>query len=109
MGDRVVWLVRESAEFVVVANEGHAGIVCLVLFLQVDERPHASVIQRLDPPAMIGWIRTTWVSACKQQIVNNPIRAVTRRRLGWVGERVGDTQSKSPMERGRLTSLHAAR
>ena len=97
MGDPVVLLVSESPQFVVVANERHAGIVRLVLFLQINKRPHASVIQRLDPLTMINRIRATRISTGKQQIVENPICAVARRVLGWVSERDEDTESKSPL------------
>ena len=97
-----------APQFGVEANKGDAGIVRLVLFLQIDVRPHASLIQRLDPLAVVNRIGATRISTRKQPIFNYPIRATTRCRLGWVGEREGDNQSKSPMESDRLTPLDAA-
>src|SRR6056297_3143660 len=78
VSDVLAAITGKPSQFVVVPDEGHSGIVFLVLFLQVDERPHAGVEQRLNPLAMICWFWSAWVSPSEQPIIDDPIGAMAR-------------------------------
>ncbi len=103
MSDLLDPLSGDPSQFIVVANERDAGIVCFVFFLQIDEGSHAAVEQQMDSFAMVRRIRATRVGTRQKRVVEHPVCSVARGRLEWNDKRGWDAQSKTLMERGRMT------
>lgn len=102
MGDPIVLLVRESPKFIVIANKWHAGVVFLVLFLQVDERPHAGGQQRRNPLAMIRWFWSAWVRPSEQPIIDDPISSMAWCWFFWMQKFCGNGQGRSRAKSARI-------
>ncbi len=107
--DLIAPRIGESSQFIVVANKRHAGVVRFVLYLQIDERPHACVEQRSGSLAMVRRIRTTGVGTSQQHAIKHPVRAVARRRFGRKNKGGWDVQSKTPEESGTMFASPAIR